>query len=272
MRILLFLLSNALATTGFAQLASQPVILGHEYSLASTILDERRSLFVYLPAGYTADSSHLYPVVYLLDGGPEEDFIHLAGLLQFYAFPWIDHVPACILVGIGNVDRRRDFTYPTHNAEDGRDFPTAGGSDRFRDFLRAEAMPFVDSLFPHAPRRVLIGQSLGGLFAAETLLRSPDLFTDYLIVSPSVWWDDGSLLRRVPAGGPSRPGVFVAVGREGKVMEAGARALHLTLQRAGWPAGQLGFVHLPERVHGDALHEAADRGLRFLLRGFPARQ
>lgn len=270
MRTLLLLFTFALAATGIAQVSSQPVTLGREYSFESATLDERRSLFVYLPQGYRADSSHLYPVVYLLDGGPEEDFIHLAGLLQFYAFPWIDNVPACILVGIANVDRRRDFTYPTANADDRRDFPTAGGSERFREFLRAEAMPLVDSLFPHAPRRVLIGQSLGGLFAAETLLRSPHLFTDYLIVSPSAWWDDGSLLERVPAPDAARPGVFVAVGREGEGMEAGARSLHDNLRRAGWAVDQLGFAYLPQRNHGDALHEAADRGLRFLLRDFSA--
>lgn len=64
-----------------------------------------------MPEGYHADSS--YPVIYLLDGTADEDFIHEAGLVEFYTFPWVDLLPKSIVVGIANVDRRRDFIFPT---------------------------------------------------------------------------------------------------------------------------------------------------------------
>ena len=38
--------------------------------------------------------------------------------------------------------------------------------------------------------RVLVGASLSGLAATHTLLTQPGLFNRYLIVSPSLWWDD----------------------------------------------------------------------------------
>ncbi|WP_350340228.1 alpha/beta hydrolase-fold protein [Paraflavitalea speifideaquila] len=68
---------------------------------------------MYLPEGYNKQDTVRYPVIYLLDGAADEDFIHIAGLIQFNNFSWINRVPPSILVGIVNTDRKRDFTFPT---------------------------------------------------------------------------------------------------------------------------------------------------------------
>lgn len=86
--------------------------------LDSKILSEKRILNVYLPEGYDAADTIKYPVIYLLDGSADEDFIHVVGIVQFNTFPWIDQIPPSIVVGIATVDRRRDFTYPTTIEED----------------------------------------------------------------------------------------------------------------------------------------------------------
>lgn len=104
---------------------SKPFVLGEIIELKSKVLSEQRILNVYLPDGYNPNDSIKYPVTYLLDGSADEDFIHVVGLFQFNNFSWINRVPKSIVVGIGNVDRRRDFTYPTTIAEEQKRNPTS---------------------------------------------------------------------------------------------------------------------------------------------------
>ena len=43
---------------------------------------------------------------------------------------------------------------------------------------------------------MLFGHSLGGLFAADVLVREPAAFARYAIGSPSLWWDDDVVFRQ----------------------------------------------------------------------------
>ena len=124
----------------------KPFILGEIVELNSVELSEKRILNIYLPDGYYIDDTIIrYPVIYLLDGSADEDFIHIAGLVQYCNFPWVDILPKSIVVGIPNVDRRRDFTFPTTLANDKRDFPTTGSSQNFINFLEKELLPYIES-------------------------------------------------------------------------------------------------------------------------------
>ena len=54
-------------------------------------------------------------------------------------------------------------------------------------------MPYIESHYSTDTVKTIVGQSLGGLFATEILFEKPEMFTNYLIVSPSLWWDNESL-------------------------------------------------------------------------------
>lgn len=242
-----------------------PFVTGAVETIHSNVLGEERTLNIALPQGYHPDSAARYPVVYLLDGGADEDFIHIAGLFQFSAFDWIAWQKPSIVVGIANVDRKRDLTYPTRVAKDKADFPTTGGSAAFIRFLGEELIPFVEANYRVAAKRTLIGQSLGGLFAAEVLVERQELFQRYIIVSPSLWWDEGSLLKRAavftdPAKAAEQ--VYIAVGKEGKVMVSGARQL-ATLAKKN-PTTRVGFSYLKDHDHANILHRAVLDGVRWM--------
>lgn len=254
----LFYLFTALLlpAIGIAQsklLATQPFTIGETVEVFSSELQENRLLNIYLPAGYSADSSKKYPVIYLLDGSADEDFIHIAGLVQFGTFPWIEMLPESIVVGIANIDRRRDLTYPTHNEEDKKNNPTSGGSAKFIQFVSGELIPFIENRYPTNGVKTLIGQSLGGLLAAEILLKKPQMFTNYIIVSPSLWWDDESLMQLESK--VSQPGqhLYVAVGKEGEIMERTATALADKHKKRGWKTY---FQYYSDKSHANILHEA----------------
>lgn len=138
----------------------QPFVLGEIVDIQSKTLDEKRSLNIYLPEGYNKSDTIKYPVIYLLDGSADEDFIHIVGLVQFNSFEWINQIPKSIVVGISTVDRRRDFTFLTTIQEDKQRFPTTGGSDKFISFIQNELQPFIDAKFKTTKDRTIIGQSL----------------------------------------------------------------------------------------------------------------
>ena len=54
----------------------------------SKILNEDRVVNVYLPEGYRQNDGIEYPVIYVLDGGMEEDFLHIMGIVRFNTQPW----------------------------------------------------------------------------------------------------------------------------------------------------------------------------------------
>src|ERR1700742_2630656 len=69
---------------------SKPFVLGTIEEIQSAELGEKRTLNIYLPESYNPGDTAKYPVIYLLDGSADEDFIHIVGLVQFNSFPWIN--------------------------------------------------------------------------------------------------------------------------------------------------------------------------------------
>lgn len=240
--------------------------IGETLTFRSQILDEDREINVYLPEGYAVNGSEKYPVIYLLDGSREEDFIHVAGLVQFGSFPWIQMLPKTILVGISNVNRQRDFTFPTTVAKDKIDFPATGSSEKFIRFMEQELQPFVNRQYHTNNSKTIIGQSLGGLLATEILFKKPDLFDHYIIVSPSLWWDSESLLKVKPHPQASRKAVYIAVGKEGAIMERTARKLYNKLKTQNKEKAPLYYDFFAEQDHGDALHLAVYQAFEKLFR------
>lgn len=255
-KFIVAIISLLLSAQLLAQKKITPLTIGESITIDSKILQEDRVLNIYLPHGYSPDSAKTYPVVYLLDGSMDEDFIHVAGAVQFGSFSWINMLPASIVVGIANIDRKRDFTYPTRNELDKKYLPTGGGAAKFIQFLSAEVQPFITKQYKTDTISTLIGQSLGGLLATEILFKQPDLFDNYVIVSPSLWWDEESLLQSEPTDYTANKSVYVAVGKEGAVMERLARALHVKLATLQKKNTRLFFKFLENQDHGDALHLA----------------
>ena len=233
-----------------------PFSIGETVEMHSDILNENRILNIYIPESYQRDSTKKFPVIYLLDGSADEDFIHIAGLVQFGSFSWINMLPESIVVGIGNVDRKRDFTYPTTIKKDKVDFPTTGESEAFINFIDTELLNYIDQNYRTTKTKTLIGQSLGGLLATEILYKKPDLFDNYIIVSPSLWWDDNSLLKEKRKIYSSEKSIYVGVGKEGDIMEKAAQDLFETLQRNKNETTNLYFGYFEDLDHGDTLHLA----------------
>lgn len=282
MKLLIVLTLLFVATdTVFAQKTNKtnsndpkPFVLGVIDELQSKELGEKRVLNIYLPNGYDKNDTTKYAIIYLLDGSADEDFIHVSGIVQFYSFPWINRIPKSIVVGISTVDRRRDFTYPTTIESDRKRYPTTGHSDRFMSFIEKELQPYIERKYKTNGSKTIIGQSLGGLFATEILFKKPELFNTYIIISPSIWWDNGSLLNyssdRLKAD-HQQTAVYIGVGKEGltptvipRVMVVDANLLAEKIENLKNPTIKVIFDYLPDEDHATIEHQAVLNAFKML--------
>jgi predicted alpha/beta superfamily hydrolase len=126
------------------------------------------------------------------DGGLDEDFPHVIRTVD--SLIALRAIRPIIVVGVPNTQRRRDLTGPTRVKSDSAIAPRVGGSAEFRRFLRYELIPEIARRYRVTPERGIIGESLAGLFVVETFLDEPDLFTHYMALDPSVWWNSGALV------------------------------------------------------------------------------
>jgi len=252
---------------------SKPFVIGKVENFYSGILGEDRILNVYLPNGYNQADSVRYPVIYLLDGSADEDFIHVVGLVQFCNFEWVNQLPKSIVIGIANVDRKRDFTFQSSIQSDKSANPSSGHSNKFIKFLESELLPYINNKYKISESRTIIGESLGGLLATEILLKNSMLFNKYIIVSPSLWWDNGSILTlnsQIYAPSFDHPtDIYIGVGKEGltptvipRVMEVDANLLADKLLASHNKSLNIRFDYLPEENHATIMHQAVLNAFR----------
>ena len=109
----------------------------------------------------------------------------------------VSHQPA-----VDTTDARRWCAVPVEpapradagsNRRDGAAVPAAGGADDNLRFIADELLPWIDARYPTVPTRILVGHSLGGLFALYAMGTRPDLFRVVVALSPPIWWNDGAL-------------------------------------------------------------------------------
>lgn len=148
----------------------------------SELVDQQYEIRIRLPGGYQEGSETHYPVVYVLDG--QWHFTSSSDVLG--SINYDGQVPNTIVAAItwsgeGAIPdqlRWRDFTYaPIPNQ------PLSGGAATFLKALETELVPFVENTYSGNGERVLVGSSLGGLFATWALLENPQLFDSYVALS-----------------------------------------------------------------------------------------
>lgn len=238
-----------------------PIVIGTSYVLPSEVMGADRRINVWLPPSYGRGEQR-YPVLYLIDGGEEEDFHHISGLARISGEYGVTR--EFIVVGVeSGSTRRRDMTFPSADAQDLRSVPVNGGAERYRRFLIEEVRRWVEGRYRTSDERAIMGESLGGLFVVETLLRQPDAFDAYIAIDPSLWWHAGSLVRESSLPGwralDPRRRVVVALSGEGPATEVGALVEGLR------PVTELTWQPMPGETHASIYHPAATQALRAIF-------
>ncbi|MEO5623909.1 MAG: alpha/beta hydrolase-fold protein [Dokdonella sp.] len=249
--------------------STQPMPAHASFAIDSAALHETRHINVYTPPGYATDTAARYPVLYMPDGGLDEDFPHVAADVD--AAILAGEMRAMIVVGIENTERRRDMTGPTEVDSDHKIAPHVGGSGAFRAFIADELMPEVRRRYRTNGKTAIVGESLAGLFVLETFFMQPRLFDTYVALSPSLWWNHEKLVRdaasRLQAWprGLQKTLYFATTGDDG--LEAAAKSLRASL-RANAPRQLTWFYEpWPDLHHSDIYRRASPRVFRKLFGG-----
>ena len=194
----LLMLVLIITLTGNAQ-TDNKIVIGKVDSVYSTILKEKRKVWVYVPnMEGMQNSGQRFPVLYLLDG--DGHFQSVVGMIQQLSQVNGNTIfPEMIVVGIPNTDRTRDLT-PTRIVSDPPMMDTnssrsTGGGENFAAFMAKELMPHIDSLYPTQPFRVLIGHSFGGLAVMNIITNHTNMFNAYIAIDPSMWYDKEQFLK-----------------------------------------------------------------------------
>lgn len=235
--------------------------------ITSARLGETRRAFVYAPRGSGSD----LPALYLLDGGIDEDFPHVADTID--SLVRSGAIEPIRIVGIENTQRRRDVTPHTEVATDREIAPSVGGAEAFRAFVREELIPEIERRYGTSSRRAILGESLAGLFVIDTLLSDPALFHDYVAISPSLWWNDREALRSLETrvrrfDGLPRRLYLTAANEEGIALEAAELAAKI--EALAPPGLELRYVPRPDLEHSTIFRTTEADAYRALFAREPA--
>jgi predicted alpha/beta superfamily hydrolase len=256
-------------------LRCNPRYRAHEFH--SAILPDDRAVLVYLPEEYEAQRTRRFPVFYLQDGQNLFD-----GRTSYVAGrTWRAHTTAdrlsresriepVILVGVSNTGQRRMAEYtPT------RDKKLSGGEGRgYGRLLVEELKPLMDRTYrtlPGPENAAVGGSSLGGLISLYLGFEYSEVFGKVAAMSPSVWWDERSILKNVERDPKPNLRIWMDMGlAEGEQHVEDADMLEQALVRRGWRHGiDLQYVKTAGAVHDEqAWGRRFGDVLRFL---FPAK-
>ncbi len=247
-----------------------PIVTGEQRRVQSAALGDERELNIWLPPSY-GKTDRRYPVLYLIDGALDQDFHHIAGLAQYGAISWM--FEEMIVVGIQTKDRRAELTWRSTDPAEVRDFPTNGANAAFRKFLIDEVKPLVQSNYRTNGEDALIGESLAGLFIAETFLKHPEVADVYIAISPSLWWDYGSLgkeAKKILGDHPKgERQIYLAIANEKGAMRDGVLGIVSALKKEKPKGVVWTFSDRPDLEHSTIYHREA---LEALSWAFPRKE
>ncbi|HEX6373967.1 MAG TPA: alpha/beta hydrolase-fold protein [Longimicrobium sp.] len=244
----------------------EPVPPHEIFTMESAAVGETRRIAVYLPPGYAESGAAHYPLLYMPDGGVQEDFSHVASTVD--AGIRAGEMRPMIVVGIENTRRRRDMTGPTQVEEDRLRTGIHGGSAAFRRFIADELIPEVERRYRVTDQSAIIGESLAGLFIVETFFLQPELFDTWIALSPSLWWNAGELVRRAEErlrARPDRPEVLYLSSADEEEIVSTTTRLAEVLRANASPALRWQYTPRPDLTHATIYRGAAPGVLRDLF-------
>lgn len=156
--------------------------LTRQFTIQSTSIGASYTIKVALPENYNS-SAEKFSTIYVLDG--EQDFDLVANTCKSLSDRY--SVPNVVVVGIGyGRDRSIDYT-PTKTDSN------TGGAPQFLAFVENELIPKIEQDFnieTTRESRVILGHSYGGLLGTYTFAVNNKLFGNYILLSPSLWFDN----------------------------------------------------------------------------------
>ncbi|RUO50624.1 alpha/beta hydrolase [Pseudidiomarina aquimaris] len=219
--------------------ANEPVEIPRSTKVVLKDENSERSypIFIKTPRSYATSPEKHYPVIYLTDGMYGFQIASGATRFPMNSGAMQEAIIVSLAYSVGSKgasSRIRDYT-PSKAA----DWKLATGeAANHAHFIRETVFSYMQKNYRiSAANQTFVGNSLGGLFGAYVLFEHPEMFDNYVLGSPSVWFNDHEVLAREIKTTEAPIKVYLAVGSlerpqygEGQDMVAGAQQLHAKLQ------------------------------------------
>jgi len=242
-----------------------------------------RNVVVWLPPGYSdaANAARRYPVLYMQDGQNCFDPATAFMGREWHADEIADRlvregrIPPVIIVGIWNTpDRVADYTPdvdPEEHRGDHKPQGRGGNGKAYVAWMTQELKPLIDRTYRTDPARestAIMGSSLGGIISLAAAEERPDAFGRVAAVSPSLWWNSGSVSGRWSVRRPCPQRLWLCMGdRERKGLDDELRRFERAIRGAqDMDAMRLRAEVVPGGTHDEPSWSARlDRVLVFLF-------
>lgn len=171
---------------GHAQTAieskTEPINLGSRFSYYSNILDETRTVNIYLPEYYDESSEdHTYPVIYL-NGDHGDQFFHVtAGVVRHMSY--VERMPEAIVVSFHDGISYAPTLYNNGMWGSSEIFDFETDPDLFIKHLEEEFFPMLKQNYRVADYKIIVGVSGSAFFPLHTFAKAPGLFDAHFILA-----------------------------------------------------------------------------------------
>ncbi len=265
--VLLSIIFSFLASRLIGQEQAVPIEIGQQFVIKSRVLDQDRSVMLYLPDSYDY-GNQAYPVLYMTDA--RSHFYHFSAIADFQA--QVNRMPEIIIVALVNIDRTHDLS-PNPGAVLAKKYPTAGGANRFIAFIRDELIPFIEKNYRTQPYRLHVGNSLGGLLVAHSFVTEPDLFNAYISISPPLHWNNFNTLTKMDqllSGIPLQSKFFymTMADADREIMLKGTRDMAAVLARHPDQGVRFTYKMMENEDHSSNAHRSLYNALEALYDGW----
>lgn len=280
--LFIFLFISLFSTDIFAQNHS------FDSNLPQTIIKKVKNdtgklyeLIITLPPDYHSENE--YSVLYYLDAWWLRDLVPGCYRIKSLSNKSLaNNMHDVILVGISSVgneidwnrQRNMDYTpskfnnnYTFNNGAVPLDETTTGGAEEFIEFLKAKVFKSIENEYKiKSSTRGILGHSLGGLFGFYAYMKYPELFSNYILIAPSIWWNQSELLvDKESLISKTEANMFVAMGtNEIKLMKAPMPIFVQELSQQNNPKLTMVYRQYENEDHHSVLPQSIYDALEFI--------
>ena len=265
--IILFLIANISFSPNslIAQRIDSKILKsGKTITIHSKVLNQKRKLFIYKPQIDISSDAPL-PVLYMMDG---ENIGMLANIVDSSIIN--GDFPPMIIVGIANYkdERTKDLTPVPLGRNNSLGVTKSGGGKLFLKFIKDEVIPFINKEYKTTNEKILFGHSLGGLMSVYCLLMYPELFNDYIAVSPSLWLENDYIIQEAEAlfkiKNYINKNIFISDGTEDPNLKV-VQKFDSLLQKNKQSGLNCKYTSYENETHDSQLVKAIPDGIRFII-------
>jgi hypothetical protein len=181
----------------FNQTSAQSIARVENIKIQSKELNQEREIIIYTPTDYDWRVNEYFNVIYVFDSQNREFFDYTSAMISFLT----DNDKSFIVVGITSPYNeeldyaRNNDLLPLLETKDSMDRygKYAGNADPFLAYVSSEVIPYINSNYRTLNQNIAIGHSLGASFILYSLVKNPNLFANYIAISPNLAYDNDKL-------------------------------------------------------------------------------